>query len=232
MEPGNYESTEVLRCADVIDLVFRLTGGEGFIAGGFARYCISENEAPIVPSDIDVFCGDEETFARIAARVRADPNTVRKSETRIETKYEYRFARGYHKDAYAIQLIRPASIRNMVSDGDVRRVLDNFDFTIAKSAVLPDGTALCHEHFRRDDAANALVVTNIHCPISSAKRVIKYAARGYSITSAELLKLFEDYESRSDEWKAAIRSGLRQDGTSLPLSQTEQAAFVELMYFD
>lgn len=234
MEPGNYESTEVLRCADVIGLVFRLTGGEGFIAGGFARYCVSRNADPIVPADIDVFCGDEEAFDRIVTRIRSDKNTVRKSETRIETKFEYRFSSGYHKDAYAIQIIKPANIKNMVSDGDVRRVLDNFDFTIAKSAVLPDGTALCHENFHRDDEHNALVITNIHCPISSAKRVVKYATKGYSVTSAELLKLFEDYETRSPEWKDAIRAGLRPEGSDALLgpSATAHAAFIELMYFD
>lgn len=58
-----YQETNIVRGKEIVDLVFSLTGGRGFIAGGFARYCLSRNENPIVPGDIDVFCENEETYA-------------------------------------------------------------------------------------------------------------------------------------------------------------------------
>jgi uncharacterized protein YfbU (UPF0304 family) len=226
-----YTERDITRGKELVDLVFELTGGEGFIAGGFARYCVSMRHEPVSPGDIDVFCGDEDAFDRIVARFRTHPKMVRKSATLIETKYEYRLQSGYHRNGYSIQLVKPTKILNMVSDGDYRRVLDNFDFTIAKCAVLPTGKALVHNDFDEHEGSNQLVITNIHCPISSAKRVIKYTRRGYDIQSKELLKLFDDFENRSPEWKDLVRRGLDEDALAL-MDHEERQQFVQTMYLD
>ncbi len=231
MFESDYIEAPIIRHQDVIDLVFQLTGGEGFIAGGFARFCVSNNESPINPGDIDVFCVSQDVFDRIRAAFRAHPDCVRKSETSIETKFEFRMSTGWHRNAYAIQLIRPVQIFNMVSDGDVNRVLDNFDFTVSKCAILPSGKAVAHADFYEHDKANELVITNIHCPISSMKRVIKYCNKGFRIENRELLKLFDDYENRAAEWKELVRAGLNADDlNSWPEERREQ--FVQTMYFD
>lgn len=227
----NYVFKAVQRDKHIVDLIFKLTGGQGFIAGGFARYCLSNNNEPIIPNDIDIFCGDIATFESVSTLFKRHPDIVRKSDSEIETKYEYRVAFGYHKDAYSIQLIKPAEIKNMVSDGDFVRVLDNFDFTIAKCAVLPDGRGIAHKDFDLHDSESKLVITNIHCPISSAKRVIKYCGKGFTVESKELLKLFRDYENRPQEWKDIVIAGLSGDDLS-DLTDEERKRFVRTMYFD
>lgn len=227
----SYNKTPILRCHDLVKIVFQLTGDEGFIAGGFARYCVSKADEPNVPGDIDVFCKDDDTYNRITERFKKNPSVVRKSASDIEVKYEYRIAEGYHKDCYNIQLIRPVSIFNMVADGDWPRILDNFDFTIAKCAIISSEEAMVHEDFHDHDASGVLVVTNIHCPISSMKRAIKYCTKGFSIPSRELLKLFKDYESRPQDWKDLITLGLSTDDLNT-LDGEDRQNFVRAMYFD
>lgn len=227
-----YVPAKIQRQKSVIDLVFSITENEGFICGGFARYCVSANEKPILPSDIDVFCKDGATFERILQRVKAHPDMVRKSSTQIETKYEYKIKSGFHKESYGIQLIKPAHIHNMVSEGDWGKVLDNFDFTIAKCAILPSGEAFVHPDFAAHDEQNKLIITNIHCPISSCKRVIKYCSRGYKIESSEILKLFNDFENRPADWKILIREGLSMKPDDENYDPDRHDKFISAMYFD
>ena len=49
-----------------------------------------------------------------------------------------------------------------------------------------------------------IVIKNIHCPISSTYRIIKYTRRGYWVNTPEILKLFVDWEDRDDEYKARL----------------------------
>lgn len=226
-----YIPTVVRRGQEFIDLVFDLTGGRGFICGGFARWACSIVEQPIVPNDIDVFCGDETTYEAIASRFTNDSRAKQQSDTAIETKYNIVLRGGFDQRTIAVQLIKPTTIFNMVATGDWINVLDNFDFTIAKCAILPTGDAWAHVDFDIHEAAKALVITNIHCPISSMKRVIKYTSKGYTIESAELLKLFVDYENRSPQWKELVHWGLTT--TDLPSTSDDRwRLFVETMYFD
>jgi len=231
LEDADYvkgDSSSIVRCMEHIDLVFGATGGKGFICGGFARYAMSPLDSPVIPSDIDLYCFDEPTYNDIIDALTKDERTVRRKASRIETKFDIVLSGGgYNREILNLQVIRPFTIMNMVSDGDALKILQNFDFTIAKCAILPDMTTLSHVDFLDHEQELKLVVYNIHCPISSLKRIIKYTNRGYMIESVELLKLFEDYESRSPAWKELIHRGLNEK-----LDGKELALFVETMYMD
>ena len=219
----------VVRGQDVIDTVFELTGGQGFICGGFARYAMSPAEKPVVPGDIDIYCGTPEIFVAIADRFRDNPNCKQRGASEIEVKYDFMIEDGFEKHSYSIQLIRPIQIFNMISDGDWIRVLNHFDFTIAMCAILPNGEAFFHQDFLDHEQNKILVINNIHCPISSMKRVIKYTNRGYTITSNQLLKLFKDYEARDPEWKQLVTSGFNEEFTNDP---EQQKRFLQTVYLD
>lgn len=233
----NYIVTQMHRGQDIVELIFRLSGGAGFISGGFARWVLSRKDSPEVPGDIDVFARDDVEYGEIRTRFDQDVNMRRRTESDLECKYEYRMSEGFHKNCYRIQLIKPLRIDRMVSGGDPYEVLDNFDFTIAKAAIYPTpripGNAsefhvVCHKDFHEHDANSYLVLTHIHCPISSMKRVLKYTTRGFKISSAELLKLFDDYEKRSPEWKALVARGL----SGAYMTEEDQRAFARGMYMD
>lgn len=226
----DYKKATIWRELDTIKLIFELTKGKGFIAGGFARYCVSERSNPNCPGDIDVFTGDMGTFTDIFLAFKANPSLKQRSDTEIETKFEYVFKEGFKKEVLNIQLIKPVHISNMNSKGDFISVLTNFDFTISKVAILPNGEAWVHHQFERDDNGEHLVIEKIHCPISSMKRVIKYTQKGYTIESKELLKLFKDYEMRPSEWKMLVDEGLSQDIEKWPIQKRNE--FVRAMYMD
>lgn len=228
MIEANYIETNINRCKDVVELVFGLTEKEGFIAGGFARYCLSINRNPILPNDIDIFCQSEEVYNRILNRFKDNDNLKQIHVSEIEVKFEYKLKSGFLKEVYNIQLIKPTEIMNMVSMGDYKKVLDNFDFTIAKCAITPDMKGFCHPDFYEHDGLNQLTITNIHCPISSLKRAMKYCKRGYSISSQELLKLFEDYEKRDQSWKDIVKMGL----SNAEMDDDDRKKFIQTMYFD
>lgn len=227
--PHPFVPASVRRNQDVIDLVFDLTGGQGFICGGFARYALSPVDKPVVLGDIDVYCGTQEVFMSIADRFRCNPACKQRGASEIEVKYDFMIEDGYEKHSYSIQLIRPIAIFNMVSDGDWTNVLKHFDFTIAMCAILPNGKAYKHSDFDHHEIEQRLVINNIHCPISSTMRVIKYTKRGYVISSQQLLLLFLDYESRSPEWKALVQSGFNDEFTRDPEAQKK---FLQTVYLD
>ena len=172
-------------------------------------------------------------FEDIRKAMHKEPKIKRRSESNMEIKFEYTLSTGFHTNVYKIQLIKPLNIDRMVSGGTIQDVLDNFDFTIAKSAIhvgaLGGTVAVCHPDFHNHDLESKLVVTNIHCPISSMKRVIKYTQRGFKIENVELLKLFKDYEARPADWKALIDRGVNNPYS---LTNQELAAFTRGMYMD
>jgi len=222
------------RCQDIIKKVFEATGNFGFICGGFARYVMSPAENPVVPSDIDIYCETQEVYDAIVNNFSLHTAVKKKKETEIETKFSLILNSNdaFHKESLEIQLIKPVEIFNLVSKGTFETILDNFDFTIAKCAIIPgnNGGYECYQDsdFHDDELRRELVISNIHCPISSMKRVIKYCNRGYSIESKELLKLFIDYENRDPQWKEIIYNGLNSD-TDDP---EEHKRFLRTMYFD
>lgn len=174
------------------------------------------------------FCQTEEVYNRILNRFKDNNNLTQKHVSEIEVKFEYKLKSGFLKEVYNIQLIKPTEIMNMVSMGDYKKVLDNFDFTIAKCAITPELKGYCHPDFYEHDGLNKLAITNIHCPISSLKRAMKYCNRGYSISSQELLKLFEDYEKRDQSWKDIVKQGL----SGLDMDDDDRKKFIQTMYFD
>lgn len=229
-ETLDYKSVAILREHDTIKLVFELTQGLGFIAGGFARYCVSERSELSCPGDIDIFTEDMGHFTDIYLAFKANHRLKQRTNTEIETKFDYIFKEGFKKETLSIQLIKPVHISNMNSKGNFISVLTNFDFTISKAAILANGDAWAHHQFDRDDLGGHLVIEKIHCPISSMKRVIKYTQKGYTIESKEMLKLFKDYEARPNDWKVLVEEGLSQDRADWPVDR--QNEFVRAMYMD
>jgi hypothetical protein len=101
-------------------------------------------------------------------------------------------------------LIKPVKEARIVARGTVEEILNNFDFTVTRVAVLSDKMCLADVYFQSDDKANRLRLRNIHCPVSSLLRVCKYARKGFWIPARQAVKLFADWEMRSPEYKSKI----------------------------
>lgn len=120
-----------------------------------------------------------------------------------------------------IQIIKPVEEGAIVSRGSVEEILNNFDFTVVRCALNPDRrTATAWASFPKDELHMKLRLLNIHCPISSLLRVMKYARKGYYMRPVEALKLFQDWERRPPEYKARMAQ-LFATGQMGKLSQQE-----------
>lgn len=176
-----------------------------FLAGGFVRACIANEE----PSDVDLFAPDEER-ADLYARVLAGPDgrvwksanatTIRRPDVALPVQV-------IHRWTYA----RPEDL------------IESFDFTVAKSVIwctsLRDERthragwgSLTHNDFYADLAAKRLVYTmpkRNEDAGGSLLRVLKFYQKGYRIPldslGAVVARLVQgvDLAPKTEEEKAA-----------------------------
>jgi len=102
------------------------------------------------------------------------------------------------------QIIKPVIEGKIVTLGTEEEIINNFDFSIVRAAILSPTEVLVDEDFEEDEKHHLLRLKNIHCPISSLLRCCKYARKGYFMRPAEALKLFNDWVDRGEEYRVRI----------------------------
>jgi hypothetical protein len=167
----------------------------GIVCGGYVRYCASPKQKPFPAKDLDIYSKDEETFQRLKEAFSYLPRVH-------ENAMALTFGGGdYCPD---VQLIKPFEQGRIKAVGDMEEILSNFDFTVVRCAILDEETALVDRSFVHDELHNRLRLSNIHCPVSSTLRCIKYAKKGYWLGPFESMKLFIDWDNRDAEYKAKL----------------------------
>ena len=64
--------------------------------------------------------------------------------------------------------------------------------------------AIADADFIHDELTKTIRIKNIHCPISSSFRMMKYRDKGYWPPIMQVTKLFLDWDARSPEYRARI----------------------------
>lgn len=100
-----------------------------------------------------------------------------------------------------VQVIKPVLQGAIVTVGEMREILNDFDFTIVRAALLSPTEGLADADFVEDDKAWKLKLKNIHCPISSLMRCIKYSRKGYWLGLTESVKLFMNWNERGEDYQ-------------------------------
>lgn len=219
--------------APLMDICDRIGGR---IIGGYARYCCSTNEDPVSAGDVDIFpvgTTDEE------CQRLYDSWVVALKAYGLQIKHENEVSSTWSKSESpplnrcpTIQVIKPVKEGAIVTKGTIEEILENFDFTIVRVAMNPDRqTATAWASFPDDEQAKRLRILNIHCPISSLLRCMKYARKGYYMRPGESLKLFADWEARSPEYRQRMAS-LFQAGEFGELSKEEVDELERLLRID
>jgi len=194
---GLFEITPLLDLCDKL-------GGK--IIGGYARYCCSRQERLVMAGEVDIFpTGDtdeqcQSVYDAWASTLKSEGMEI-KHENNVsitwDTKENPKFA-----SCPTIQIIKPIEEGAILTRGTVEEILSNFDFTIVRVALNSDRkTATAWASFDGDEKAKRLRILNIHCPISSLLRVMKYGRKGYYMRPIEAIKLFVDWQGRSDEYR-------------------------------
>lgn len=226
---GTAEISEYLHMADRHHAV---------IAGGYPRYCCSPREEPVKAGDVDFFPKTDQDQVGLCAELEKI-GFVKKHENHVSITYGYEGADLHWKLKPVPQVIKPVREGKIVTWGTVEEILENFDFTVVRVALVKvetcanclcgieahtaddttgKETCLCERcpawkdgavawggladaDFEADEKNTHIQIKNIHCPISSTLRCMKYARKGYFAGPAQVLKLFLDWERRGPEYR-------------------------------
>jgi hypothetical protein len=201
------------------------------ILGGYARYCASPKIEPIPASDVDIYCHDEEVFQRVKYFFINTMKLTIKHENPMAISFR-RPTDGPLKFCPPVQIIKPVLKGKVVAAGDLETILSNFDFTIIRAGLINKSFVLVDADFLHDEAHMFLRIKNIHCPISSTLRFIKYAHRGYFTRPMQVYKLFRDWEGRGNDYREKLAEFLEKSERGDGMTQEEIDQLEELMRID
>lgn len=203
---SKFVETPLLRGFSEIQLLWELAQRHGsMICGGYARYCASQIQKPIPAGDVDLFPQSDTGHEALVEEIKSIGFKV-KHENEISVTFA-------HLDEHVdprwivcptIQVIKPIVQGAIVTVGPMEEILNNFDFTIVRAGIVNPSTVLVDEDFLADDKSMKLQLKNIHCPISSTMRCIKYSKKGYWLGLSESVKLFNDWNERGPEYQAKL----------------------------
>lgn len=197
-----YTTARLLRGFTEVSDLFEFIGDDAIICGGWARWCASTHKKPKLASDVDVYCKSEESFNKLRDAFAATGKMPVYAEKPVAITYDK--AQTMFPGCPRIQLIKPMVQGRVVTMGTASEILDNFDFSVVRACLLSPKEVLVDEHFAEDEENGVLRINNIHCPISTMYRVIKYIDKGYWIRPMEMVKLFVDWEERPEEYRTQL----------------------------
>lgn len=221
--------------APVLEL---LKGKKAFVCGGYARYMGSpnKNKKLVKAYDVDIYCEDEETFEELYAHFKSLKMEIRFDNPMAITYMKIKDKENPYYRCPVIQLIKPVEEGAVVAKGSMRHILESFDFTVVRIGVLQkdDGTVmlLADENFLADEEKKYLRILNIHCPISSLMRFMKYGRKGYHTRPAQLAKLFRDWDMRGPEYRNRLLELFREGEEAGELTQEEIDELEALLRID
>lgn len=208
---------------------------KGLICGGYVRYCASQRPDVVAATDVDIYPEDNEAFDALKEFL----------SKRLEVKAENDMALTYKRATEGrlialppVQLIKPVIEGAIIATGKVEVILENFDFTVIRAGIVPhkefpyEYEALVDANFHHDEGQKILRILNIHCPISSTLRYMKYARKGYWARPMEVLKLFLDWDNRDDEYRNKLRDFLEKANKGEGLSREEVDHLEAMMRID
>jgi hypothetical protein len=195
---------------EIKKLHYLLRNARAMILGGYVRYMCSPSKKVSPASDVDVYCETKEVFEHLR-RVFKEEKFEMKAENDLALTYK-----PFEKDHLMfgcpqVQLIKPMQEGVVVTEGGMEKILENFDFTVVRIGLLNPSEALADADFMHDEEKRQLRIKNIHCPISSSYRLMKYRVKGYWPPTFEVLKLFLDWDERDEEYKQKIMDFFRKE---------------------
>jgi hypothetical protein len=207
-----------------------ITPFDSFICGGYARYCASPQKSPVMPDDVDVYCQSDTGFESLKTAL-VEQGIALRHENDMAITYK-RAEKGLLAYCPAIQIIKPFNRGHVVARGDRGEILSNFDFTVVRAAIMDGETVMVDADFVHDEQKRMLRLKNIHCPISSTLRCMKYARKGYWMKPFEVIKLFLDWDGRDQDYRDKLIHMLEESATGKKMTQEEVDELEALMRID
>lgn len=231
-KPTIFVRVPIVRGFDKVYPYWLLWNEIAHFCGGYPRFCASPLVTPVEAGDFDVFPKDQEAYDRIVADCKRMGLTIG-WESSVAVTYQSAPA-GRFKDCPDLQIVKPVNQGAIVAQGSVEDILNNFDFTVVRAAIVSPQECLVDLDFIQDEATKKLNIKNIHCPIGSTLRFMKYAKKGYKAQASDVLELFKDWDARSKEYKDSLLEGipkLQLSGEDA-LDEDERKKLATLIYID
>lgn len=200
--------------------------GGAFILGGYVRWMCSPASTLRTAGDIDIYCENQDVFdltkttlLNLGLAVKADNPMALTFEPHLDFPIP-------------VQIIKPINQGAVVAAGSMETILSHFDFTVVRVGILDSQTALADADFIHDENNGLLRLKNIHCPITSTLRCMKYARKGYFLQPSECIKLFTDWDNRDVQYKLDILTGFKKIEGGEELTQEDIDHLEKLMRID
>lgn len=216
---SSFVHTPILRGFQEIQCIWEIAQRfNSAICGGYARYCVSRHRDPIKAGDVDLFPQSVESSALLIESLKENGLKV-EHENEISVTFEHCNS---HDDPRwlacpRVQVIKPILEGSIVTVGTIEEILNNFDFTVTRAAIINPTTGIVDQDFHADDEKFRLVLKNIHCPISSTMRCVKYSKKGFWLPLIECVKLFNDWTELGEDYRQKLLDAIgkmhKQDGT-------------------
>lgn len=231
-DTNGYVTLPILRGREKIAPLLVRFAAYAHFAGGYVRYMVSPNVNVIEAGDVDLFPGKKENYDYIIKTLSKYLEKVADSSVAVTFGKK---TTGPFAGCPAIQVIKPTNQGALIAEGSLIDVLNGFDFTIVRAGLQNWNEALVDPDFVEDEGNLFLRIKNIHCPISSTLRFIKYSKKGYKTNVLEVLKLFNDWDKRPVEYINALKTGIpklmSRDDTD-KMSDEEKLNLAKLIYID
>lgn len=223
--------TEIIPLWEILNDVINRHKADVFICGGYARWCASPKYEPAKAGDIDIYSETKKVYDKLLDRLIYDNNLKIKNENEMAITFEHPNSGVFHYMP-PIQLIRPIKDGSIVAKGDKKTILSNFDFTIIRAAIESPDSVMVDKDFLHDETHNILRLKNIHCPVSSLLRCLKYVKKGYWLRPMEAARLFADWMNRDDAYRSKVLDFIAKADVGEGLSQEEVDELERLMRID
>jgi hypothetical protein len=203
-ERTGFEKVPVYRGFTLIKDLFALaTEKRCIICGGYVRWMCSPRRQPTPAGDVDVYPHDEEAFEAMKDALAEIGFSVY-HENPMAVTYTNPQGKGKWWQMPRVQLIKPVRHGKIVAYGSMEEILANFDFTVVRIGLLSEEEALADVGYLEDEKKHVIRLRNIHCPVSSTLRCMKYAKKGYWLRPSEAIRLFVDWDERGDDYKTQL----------------------------
>lgn len=117
------------------------------------------------------------------------------SDTRFSKTIENEFVAHFYKDKLRYEVIKKYPFRTQ------RQTIETSDFTVICAAYGPDGLTV-DDRFYVDNAQKRLVVKSLPKPLSTMKRALKYAHKGYYLCPVNLSKILRAIQENPIDWNS------------------------------